>query len=52
MAHPRVQAGLLIYNFLVTNPLLTIKAIDARNQLRDHIDKVILPWISNYRLYG
>jgi len=52
MAHPRVQAGLSIYNFLVTNPLLTIKAIDARNRLREHIDKVVLPRISNFRLYS
>ena len=39
MAHPKVEAASLIYNFLVTNPLITIKIIDARNRMRDYLDK-------------
>ncbi len=38
MAHPRIEAASLIYNFLVTNPLITIKIIDARNRVREHMD--------------
>ena len=38
MAHPRIEAASLIYNFLVTNPLITIKIIDARNRVRVHMD--------------
>lgn len=51
MAHPRINAASLVYDFLVTNPLLTIKAIDARNRIRDHIDKQVLPKLMNFRLY-
>ena len=51
MAHPRVEAASLVYNFLVTNPLITIKIIDARNRVRDHLDKNVLPKISQFRLY-
>ena len=43
MAHPRIEAASLIYNFLVTNPLITIKIIDARNRVREHMDKTVLP---------
>ena len=38
MAHPRIEAASLIYNFFVTNPLITIKLIDARNRLRERLD--------------
>ena len=51
MAHPRIEAASLIYNFFVTNPLITIKLIDARNRLRERLDQVVLPWLKNYRLY-
>ncbi len=43
MAHPRIEAASLIYNFLVTNPLITIKLIDARNKVREHLDQKVLP---------
>lgn len=43
MAHPKIQAASLIYNFLVTNPLITIKMIDARNRMREWLDKQVLP---------
>ena len=51
MAHPKVEAASLIYNFLVTNPLITIKVIDSRNKMKDYIDKVVLKKISEFRLY-
>ncbi len=51
MAHPRIEAASLIYNFLVTNPLVTIKIIDARNRVKEHMDKVLLPQISSFRLF-
>lgn len=50
MAHPRIEAASLIYNFLVTNPLITIKVIDARNRIREHLDKSVLPRIANFRI--
>jgi hypothetical protein len=43
MAHPKVEAASIIYNFLVTNPLIMIQIIDFRNRLRDKLDKEILP---------
>ena len=51
MAHPRIEAASLIYNFLVTNPLITIKLIDARKKLRERLELVVLPWIKGYRIY-
>jgi hypothetical protein len=50
MAHPRIEAASLIYNFLVTNPLITIKIIDARNRIREYLDKSVLPKIANFRI--
>jgi hypothetical protein len=51
MAHPQVEAASIIYNFLVTNPLIMIKLIDLRNKLRDKLDKEILPWMKSFRIY-
>lgn len=39
MAHPQIEAASMIYNFLVTNPLIMIKLIDLRNKLRDKLDR-------------
>ena len=50
MAHPKVKAASLVYDFLVTNPLLTIKAIDARNKVREHLDKQVLPRLMSFRV--
>lgn len=50
MAHPKIEAASLIYNFLVTNPLITIKIIDARNRVREYIDKELLPKINTFRI--
>lgn len=51
MAHPQIEAASLIYNFLVTNPLIMIKLIDLRNKLRDKLDQEILPKMKEYRLW-
>ncbi len=51
MAHPHVEAASIIYNFLVTNPLIMIKLIDWRNRLRDKLDREILPKMKNFRLW-
>lgn len=51
MAHPKVEAASIIYNFLVTNPLIMIKLIDLRNRLRDKLDKEILPKMKKVRIY-
>lgn len=50
MAHPKIEAASLIYNFLVTNPLIMIKLIDFRNRLRDKLDKEILPKIKEVKI--
>ncbi len=50
MAHPQVEAASIIYNFLVTNPLIMIKLIDLRNRLRDKLDKEILPKMKSFRI--
>lgn len=42
----------MIYNFLVTNPLIMIKLIDLRNKLREKLDKDILPKMKEYRLWN
>lgn len=51
MAHPQVEAASIIYNFLVTNPLIMIKLIDLRNRLREKLDVEILRRMKEYRLY-
>lgn len=51
MAHPEVEAASIIYNFLVTNPLIMIKLIDLRNRLREKLDREILPKMKNFRLW-
>jgi len=51
MAHPQIEAASIIYNFLVTNPLIMIKLIDLRNRLRDKLDTEILRRMKEYRLY-
>ncbi len=45
MAHPKIEAASLIYNFLVTNPLITIKLIDQRNKIKDKIELSVLPML-------
>lgn len=50
MAHPKIEAASIIYNFLVTNPLIMIKLIDLRNKLRDKLDKEILPKMKKVRI--
>lgn len=51
MAHPKVEAASIVYNFLVTNPLIMIKIIDLRNRLRDKLDKEILPKMKKVKIY-
>ena len=50
MAHPQVEAASIIYNFLVTNPLIMIKSIDLRNRLRDKLDKELLPRMKGFKI--
>ena len=52
MAHPKVEAASIIYNFLVTNPLIMIKIIDFRNKMKDKMDKEILPKLKAFRVVG
>lgn len=50
MAHPKIEAASLIYNFLVTNPLIMIKIIDLRNRLKDKLDQEILPKMKKVKI--
>jgi hypothetical protein len=50
MAHPRIEAASIIFNFLVTNPLIIIKLIDLRNRIRDKLDKELLPKMKSFRI--
>lgn len=52
MAHPKVEAASIIYNFLVTNPLIIIKCIDARNRLKGKLDNEILPKLKSFKIVG
>lgn len=49
MAHPKIEAASLLYNFLVTNPLITIRIIDARNKVKDVLEKDVLPKLASFR---
>ena len=50
MAHPRIEAASIIFNFVVTNPLLLIRLIDFRNRIRDKLDKDVLPKLKAFRI--
>ena len=50
MAHPKIEAASIIYNFLVTNPLIMIKIIDWRNRLRDKLDQEVLPKMKMFKI--
>jgi hypothetical protein len=52
MAHPKVEAASIIYNFLVTNPLIMIKLIDVRNRLKDKLEAEILPRLKAFKVIG
>ena len=50
MAHPNIEAASIIFNFLVTNPLIIVKLIDLRNKIRDKLDKEIFPKMKEFRI--
>ena len=50
MAHPKIEAACIIYNFIVTNSLIMIKVIDFRNRLREQLDKEILPKMKAFKI--